>query len=165
MRKFILGVLMSALMLGVLAAPATANTVATQRFTLILVGPTSGTVIATGPITGIGTSTETEGQSADTFTFTFSQGVVNVDLIGTFELNFNPRACIAKPTESGTFTITGGSGTYKGVTGGGTFSGRGTFVGARDAQGQCPGPDSGTPPAFSIFILRAVGTANVPTGP
>ncbi len=166
MRKIIMGIVMSALTIAVLAGSASARTTTRQRFLLVSAGNPRqpGKVIASGPVTRVGIETETDGPNGDVLaTFTFDTGVVSVDLSGVRQSNFDPATCIAKPTESGTFTITGHSGIYSGVTGGGTYSGHGITVGSRGTQGQCFGPGSGIPPALSVFIARMAGTVSIPS--
>ena len=165
MQKLVMGIVISALTITMLAGSASAGTAATQHFILLSANPRDpGKVIASGPVTGVGSETDTDGPDGDVLaTFTFDTGIVSVDISGVRQSNFDPKTCIAKPSESGTFTITGGSGLYSGVTGGGTYSGHGIIVGRRGPQGQCFGPGSGVPPAQNVFIARMSGTASIPS--
>jgi hypothetical protein len=164
MRKILAAAAMSAMTFGMISAPASARTATNQRFVLVFTGRdgSPGQVAAVGPVTGIGSETETDGPSGDTLaTLTFAVGQVHVDIAGHRRVSFDPRTCIARPTESGTFTLTGGSGPYAGVTGGGTFSAEGVSIGRRGAQGQCEGPGSGVAPLMSVFVAQLAGNTRI----
>ncbi len=151
MRKKVIGVLMGAAMVVGMAGPASAGTNNQQfkiisRFNVVNGNDTSVCrVIATGPIQGTGTCTTTD----------VSDKVTDVHLLlpgGTVDLratefdstdNFNQQTCSDTFTFKEHFRITGGTGTYAGVTGSGTDTGTGVFKGARTAQGCDPNQGRG----------------------
>lgn len=155
MRKLMagLGVALGAWL--VVAGPAMAATSGDQTFTIVGEDNT-GTVVASGPITGVGTDVET---SDTTDTFVFDAGSITISHIdnpgGT--QSFNPTTCIGRGTFTGNYTITSGTGAYANATGSGTYSGRFFFVGDRDETGQCA--EEG---GFSFFTVRVSGTTTLP---
>lgn len=142
------------------AAPASAATTGSQRFTfLIREAPdeSSCQVAAAGPISGVGTCVLDEQSEEVT--------VVHVTLpTGTLELTvtnvehssqFNQQACVFRFTETETFTITGGTGAYAAATGSGTDVLQGVFVLPRSADGCDRSQERG------VIVARATGTASV----
>jgi len=155
----------------VTAPAASAHGLATQHFTLLFSTQNGvekqSLAIAKGPITGVGIETQTEEEAGDQQTsyavMHLPRGDVAVTFLETFAWTINYRACAAHGTGSGTFTITGGTGAYTGATGQGTFTDRGTLIGARDSQGQCLGPDSSVPPKLIRVRVHATGDASAPS--
>jgi hypothetical protein len=124
-------------------------------------------VRATGPIAGRGTETQTDtetptGEVVD-FTWHLRRGTVTAHALEHQTLTFNPAACTAKTVGTGTWTITSATGDYTGATGSGTFSTHGSITGARDANGNCQGPDGTAPPKSVIVSLTGIGTAALPS--
>jgi len=112
-----------------------------ERFVLKTTDPTAntGTVIATGPVTGRGTFV-LEGQGPAPFAgrFILPGGTVFVTVApDPSSTNFDPRACLLRLTTSGTVTITGGTGAFSGTSGGGRSAGRAIVRFSRDARGDC----------------------------
>ena len=70
-------------------------------------------------------------------TFVFPNGTITLARTdnpgGTGD--FNPVACVGHFTNSGTYVLTGGTGAYAGISGGGTYSTWGTVVAARTPSG------------------------------
>jgi len=121
-------------------------------------------VSATGPVQGAGVETQTDVETPDgetvDFTWHLRDGDVYLQAVEDYSMSFDPQACTAKATGTGTWVITGGTGVYANASGAGTFADRGSFTGARD-HGVCEGPDSNTPPKTSVFILRGAGTSTL----
>jgi hypothetical protein len=125
-------------------------------------------VVATGPISGIGEATQTEKQTpsggqVNYVKLHFDKGTVRmVAEEPRFGWKLNPRTCTGSAYGNGTFTITGGTGSYAGATGKGTFSTSGTAVAQRTATGKCLGGK--TPAAAMVFYveIEMKGTATVP---
>ncbi len=67
---------------------------------------------------------------------------------------FDPKTCLAQITQPGTYTISGGTGKYAGISGHGKFRYRLLFIGARNAQGKCA---QRKPPVASQLIIQASG--------
>ena len=99
------------------------------------------------------------GETVD-FTWHLPDGDVYLQAVEDYSMSFDPQACTAKATGTGTWVITGGTGLYANATGDGTFTDHGSFTGARD-HGVCEGPDSHTPPRTSVFTLQGTGTATL----
>jgi hypothetical protein len=107
------------------AGSATATT-GSQRFS-ISGSNTGGHVYASGPIAGSGRDIVL-GPNADKFVF--QNGSVTVShSVTTQNQSFDPRTCLSKFTESGTYQIASASGAYRGATGSGTYTARGTTRG------------------------------------
>ena len=121
-------------------------------------------VAATGPVQGAGVETQTDVETPDgetvDFTWHLRDGDVYLQATEDYSMSFDPQACTAKATGTGTWVITGGTGVYANASGAGTFADRGSFTGARD-HGVCEGPDSNTPPKTSVFTLKGTGTATL----
>lgn len=119
-------------------------------------------VSATGPVQGAGVETQTDVDTPDgervDFTWHLRDGEVHLQAVEDYAMSFDPQACTAKATGTGTWVITGGTGAYTGASGTGTFTDHGSFTGARD-HGVCEGPDSNTAPRTSVFTLQGTGTA------
>jgi len=118
-----------------------------QRFS-ISAGSSGGSVYASGPISGSGRDVPLN-QNADKFVF--ANGWVLVSHHATSQnQTFDPRSCLGQFTESGTYSLVKGTGAYKGVTGSGTYSARGTSRGC----------DPATAP--SRYFVTASGWTSLP---
>jgi len=140
------------------AAPAGAATTGAQTFTIYFGDGGEGTVVARGPIQGAGTETEiaNDGQGTGTDIAAFRNGTVEILHVDTgYTDSFNERACVARFSGTGNYTLVGGTGAYAGASGSGTYTYRGTFIGERTADG-CS--EDG-----SVFTtVRATGTTTLP---
>ena len=92
-------------------------------------------VTASGAITARGTDIamgDEEDPDTGTLTlkdeFAFSDGSLFVTATGRIDFSFNPQSCVRSNTFDGTYEITGGTGAYAGVSGGGSYSGRLVFI-------------------------------------
>ena len=111
---------------AVVWAGAASGGTGSQRFS-ISGGNNGGSVYASGPISGSGRDVVL-GENADRFVF--ANGSVLVSHSATSQnQSFDPRSCLGRFTESGTYQLVSGKGAYKGVTGSGTYSARGTSRG------------------------------------
>lgn len=155
-----------------LAAPAaSAHGLDMQSFTLMFTTQDGvdqpARVIAKGPIAGAGIETQTEEEIGDQqisyAVMHLPDGAVSAVFRENFAWSINLRACMARGTGGGTFTITGGTPAYAGASGEGTFVDRGTLIGARDRAGHCLGPDSPVPPKLIRVRVDATGHASVPS--
>lgn len=112
------------------------------------------TIVASGPITGVGQSIET---GPDTETDVFAQGTVNVvHPVASETDTFDPVACLVRATFSGTYTVTGGTGAFAGATGQGTFTGEFVGVLRRTADG------CSEEPVDSFSVVHASGPLTIP---
>ena len=120
---------------GVSAHPAATGT---EHFQLVGTSTTSrtGRVIAYGVFTGAAT---VDHMGKTTYKFVFSNGSFKVSYKngtgGTQSLN--PKTCLAQVSQPGTYTISGGTGKYKGITGHGKFTFTLLAIGAKNGQGKC----------------------------
>jgi hypothetical protein len=99
---------------GAGARPAVSGS---EHFQAVITSATSSTqgVIAYGAFTAVGTGHEDH--KVDTFVF--PTGSFQVTHTGKPTLKVNPKTCAVTGSESGTVTISGGTGAYKGITGAG----------------------------------------------
>ncbi len=131
MTRTLLAAVTSGLVLLSLAGTASAATTGPQTFFVYAAGPpdTARTVVASGPITGVGSVVLGQdvagpgGTRIANTTWVFRDGSLFVTLTYTFQSSFDSRSCVAASHLRGTWRITGGTGRYAGATGSGTFSG------------------------------------------
>lgn len=122
-------------------------------------GGTSGTIVASGPIRGVGEFLLPQGQGPGQFIF--PNGTVFVVINANPPvIDVNEQSCLVHITTSGTFSVTGGTGQFAGASGSGTFAGRAIVRLARDAQGEC---DFGAAPLLFFGIVRNVGDVTLDT--
>jgi len=153
MRKLLAAAIVAVAGMVGLAAPASAAT-GTQHFLIIQRDDPAATVVANGPITASGQSFEA--QNANFGVFVFPGGTVEaVHPETSSHFSFNPKTCVGTVTFTGTYRLRHGTGIYSGVSGSGTYSGRGTFISAHTATG-CSRQTS------SIVIINATGTTTLP---
>ncbi|MGH9224590.1 MAG: hypothetical protein ACRD2W_12625 [Acidimicrobiales bacterium] len=140
-----------------LAAPAGAQT-GNQSFLIHGEGDDPATVVATGPTSGVGLDFESE--ATETAVFEFDGGGFAVDHPSdSDDFDFDPRTCIGTDRFTGTYSLSGGSGAYAGVSGTGTYRGRAIFVAKRLPDGSCSEEEA---PVLNFFIVRAHGTTTLP---
>ena len=161
MLKRVVGALAGATVALVgLAGPSWAATTGTER--LLFLVRQSGeeqtcTVIASGPISGVGTCTIEDVAEGETVVHATLPGG-SFDLTTTTEDesdDFNEQACIFRFTSTEAFELTGVSGDFENATGSGTDVVRGSFFAERTPQGCDEASASG------FIIARATGTVTV----
>jgi hypothetical protein len=134
-RKLILSVAATAAALLVpalaIAAGATASTT-TERFSFAdakaSLAPPTWSVIATGHFIAGGTATQ---KTKGVLTLRFSAGTITLDLAKSHKNTSKDQtatACIQTQTGSGAYTIAGGTGAYRGISGSGQATLHNTFV-------------------------------------
>lgn len=137
---------------AVVWAGSATGTTGSQRFS-ISATDNGGTVWASGPISGSGRD---KPLSENLDKFIFPAGSVLVSHHATSQnQTFDPRSCLSRFTESGTYQLSSGTGAYRGVTGSGTYTAKGTARGVRTATG-C----SATP--RSRYFVSASGWTKLP---
>src|SRR5947209_8270094 len=135
----------SALVLLVIAGPASAAAPRQQSFTITIDladQSAPGQVVAAGPITGDGLDfTRTHRPSGarvfhDTDDLVFGADVLHIKVNGrNIPGPIDHPACIGHFSIAGTYVITGGEGSLSGAKGHGHFTGQGTLQGAPDPAG------------------------------
>jgi hypothetical protein len=150
-----------------LASPAGASPVVaggpavvtgTEHFQMMTTSGTASSfpVIAYGVFTTPGVDHESGGPGA---TFVFPGGTVKVKHTnGTGPQSFNPKTCLLQVTLRGTYTITGGTGKYKGISGHGTFTAQILGIGAK-SKGSC---SQTLPPVAWQQEIQASGPVRLP---
>jgi len=134
---------------GIAAAGTHSAASGTQNFQMMTTSATSptGSIIASGVFTAPGVDHEGKHNTA---TFTFPNGTVSLKHSnGTGKQSFNPKTCLLTINEHGTYTLTGGTGSYSGITGNGKYQLSILAIGARSG-GKCS--KSKAPVAFHQVI-------------
>ena len=132
MRKILVFAL-APLALLALAVPASAAPPEAQHFTITFdvsnPDPNApGVVVATGPISGVGTDVQLSGRSAGRTDhavdlLTFAAGSITVkDMAVTGPENFDAATCTLHENDKGVFHITSGTGAYASAKGNGHFT-------------------------------------------
>ena len=152
---------------AVLAVPAQAQAATTGRqdFHLYVIGPgpvPPGRVIAAGVINSTGTAQQVsiqqnpDGSFAGTNVYTFPVGSIRVNFVGrATSFDFDTSRCVIHFTAAGTFTMGGGTGSFSGASGGGTFSSDGRSILTWTSSG-C------TPPTYEVTQVTDRGTISLP---
>jgi hypothetical protein len=144
---------------------ATATTTTkTETFTAITTNPGSGvaSLIATGGFTAGGTML-TDGKRKLTFRFASGKFTLVIGKASKHQ-NLNLTTCLYTKTGSGVYTLTDGTGAYKGISGSGkvSFSLRAAYP---LVKGKCPQNDlpgsNGNPTAIQ-YIQTASGPVSLP---
>jgi hypothetical protein len=126
----------------------------------------TGRVVAVGPFNGAGEyrllnqQANPDGTSTDTDEFDLPDGKVFFTDTYTVVLRPAGESCTWLIQIEGTYTVTGGTGAFTGVTGGGTFTASGVFVAARDEAGNCLQLD--VPPVSFSEVVTGTGTTTLP---
>jgi len=146
---------------GVMAAAAAPHHTAasgTESFQIMTTSATgTPSVITSGVFTAAGA--DHENQKANTAKFVFSNGTVSLKHSpGKGTPSLNPKTCLATIDLHGTYTMTGGTGAYSGVTGSGTYKLSILAIAARSG-GKC---DLNIPPVAWHQVVNATGTATLP---
>jgi hypothetical protein len=169
MRKMIIAATATAAAatLAVANIATATSTTKTETFTAITTNPGSGvaSLIATGGFTAGGNAVITSGPHAKE-TFHFADGKFTLVLggPGSKHVSLNPTTCLYTKTNFGHYTLTDGTGAYKGISGSGKIS-----ASLRAAyplvKGKCPSNDqpggSGTWTAIQ-FVETASGPISLP---
>jgi hypothetical protein len=114
-------------------------------------------VIAYGVFTVAGTDHEVNG-NLDTFVFpggTFKVRHSN----GTGPETFNPKTCLFTGTIHGTYSISGGTGKYKGISGSGKYVASILGIGAKTKKGAC---SQTAAPVAQQLVIDASGSVSLP---
>jgi len=165
MRKTIVSVAAAAAavaaMGGASLAAASAHTAVsgTENFQMMTTSATSTTdsVIASGVFTAPGV--DHENQSNNTAKFVFSNGTVSLKHSpGTGTQSENPKTCLLTVNLHGTYTLTGGTGAYAGITGNGTYKLSILAIAARSG-GKC---SQSMPPVAWHQVINASGPVSLP---
>lgn len=136
------------------AGPASAATSA-QHFTILAQGDSEQTLIATGAFFAVGHA-DTVDDNNDVFVFPDGTFMVNHPQTGGSD-SFNDTTCIGTSTFTGTYSFSGGTGAYDGITGSGTYSGKVLFQAERTDTG-CSQTDGHT----LLLVVNANGTVELP---
>jgi hypothetical protein len=150
-----------------LAGSASARAAHPQRFTLYTANAHGRdlpvVVRASGAIDAVGSETQTDidtrGGQLNRVTLHFAKGTVKLVAPERFAWAPDFPSCSATASGSGTFTITGGTGTYRRASGKGTFTSRGVALGARSSDGTCLPKAQ---PAADYVIVTMTGTIALP---
>jgi hypothetical protein len=145
---------------GIAAASSHSATTGTENFQMMTTSATASTdsVIASGVFTAPGV--DHENNSANTAKFVFSNGTVSLKHSkGTGKQSFNPETCLLTIDEHGTYTLTGGTGSYAGITGNGKYQLSILAIGARNSAGKCS--QTKAPVAFHQ-VINASGPVTLP---
>jgi hypothetical protein len=144
---------------GIAIAASHSATTGTESFQMMTTSGTSpnGSVIASGVFTAPGT--DHENNNANTATFTFPSGTVSVKHSpGKGQQSVNPKTCLLTVNLHGTYTITGGTGSYAGITGNGNYKLSILAIGARSG-GKC---SQSKPPLAWHQVINATGPVTLP---
>ena len=154
MRRMLVSAALGGAALLALAGPASAVT-GDQTFVVFGTDPLAPTVVASGPIAGIGTDIESETEPSGSFVF--PEGSVQVDHPPTSgERGFIESACVGVERFVGTYSLEGGTGDYADASGGGTYSGTDVVVLSRTPDG------CGDEPELSLLAVTFNGTTTLP---
>ncbi len=157
-KRWLKGLLAGATMTGtVLVGHVTPAEAITGAQSLTVVGINDRqTVVATGPVAGVGSVTPIDAESD---LLSFANGTLRLDHPQTGgDFHLNPLTCVATATFSGTYTLGQGTGAYAGVSGAGTYSGRGVFRFGHSADGSCSEENE----LVRFFTARNTGSTSLP---
>ena len=137
---------------GVSARPAATGT---ENFQLVGTSTTSrtGHVIAYGVFTGAAT-VHHMGKAATRFVFSDGSFKLSYKNSTGGTKSLNPKTCLAQVSQPGTYTISGGTGKYAGISGNGKFTFKLLAIGAKNGQGKCV---HNQPPVEFQVIIHASG--------
>jgi len=145
---------------GIAVAGTHAPAAKTESFQMMTTSGTASTfsVIASGAFTAPGV--DHESQSGNTATFVFPNGTVRLrHSAGTGQQSFNPKTCLLTINQHGTYALTGGTGSYAGITGSGKYQLSILAIGARNSAGKCS--QTKAPVAFHQ-VINASGPVTLP---
>ena len=160
MKRLFATAMMGAALVGVVAPATNASAVVTDDQSFLIYGRDDGpaTVVATGPVSGVGIDDESDtGEAAE---FVFGGGHISVlHPPETDDFRLNEHTCVAVDRFTGTYSLVGGTGAYAGIRGAGTYRGKSILAFSRRPEGSCAVDDL---PVMSFFLVRAVGTTTLP---
>ncbi len=145
---------------GVAVAGTHSATTGTENFQFMSTSATSSTssLIASGVFTAPGV--DHEAQNGNTAKFVFANGTISLKHSkGTGKQSFNPKTCLLTINQHGTYTLTGGTGSYSGITGNGKYQLSILAIGARNSAGKCS--QTKAPVAFHQ-VINASGPVTLP---
>ena len=128
-----------------------------ETFVAMTTSPTSSrySAIATGVFTAGGY--DDSGRTADTLHF--PGGTITVRHGATHGTQvLNPKTCLFKASQTGAYTMSGGTGRYAGIRGSGTAVISILAVGARNSKGQC---SQQLPPIAWQQVITGKGHVNL----
>jgi hypothetical protein len=155
MKKAAAGLSTVAAAVALGAAPAMAAVSGPQNIVIVDTGAPGvpGRAVLSGPVSGVGTSVDTE----DAGTLFLDGGTISVSHpVTAANDTFNPATCVLTLDESGPYQFLGGTGSYAGISGRGTYTTRGTVIFARTPNG------CSEQPIASVVLVRASGTTTLP---
>jgi hypothetical protein len=143
---------------GIALAGTQGATASTESFQIMTTSGTSSnfSVIATGAFTAPGV--DHENSNGTTAAFVFPNGTVKLrHSAGTGRQSFNPKTCLLTLNLHGTYKLTGGTGKYAGITGGGRYTLSILAVAARSG-GKC---SMSKPPLAFQQVINASGPVSL----
>ena len=137
MRRTILAIAAAAMALtvGLTGAALAATSSGTEHFSLASTSFSSNSesIIATGAFTAGGT--DLSGNKVDKVKF--PGGTFKIAHKGPSKGSLNPKTCLETITGTGKYTLSGGTGAYKGISGSGTYKLSIELVANRASNGKC----------------------------
>jgi len=125
----------------------------------------SSPLIAWGVFTGAGVDREISSNPAGTKgvdTFTFAGGKFKVTHTAkTQKQSFNARTCFFSFSETGVFTLSGGTGKYKGISGSGKYALTVVGIGAKLKSGAC-NPNGNAPEIANQQMIAGTASIKLP---
>ena len=143
---------------GIAVAGTHSAATGTENFQLMSTSATSSnsSIIASGVFTAPGTDHE---GAHNTATFTFPNGTVTLKHSrGTGTQSFDPKTCLLTLNQHGTYNLTGGTGSYAGITGSGKYQLSILSIGA-SSGGKC---SKTKPPVAFHQVINASGPVTLP---
>lgn len=148
---------------GIAAASAVAGPAVggTEQFQTMVDSPTATTVrvVEWGAI-GTASDVSHPKPGSKVVRFVFPGGsykVTHSAPVGPHTLN--PKTCLLRASGHGTYTVSGGTGKYQGVTGTGKFTVSGVVILARTKSGAC---DASANPVALQQVVDGTGTVRIP---
>ncbi len=162
--------LAAAASIALLSAPwASASMTGTQSFVLTTRSTVANPVyqaVASGVFSATGTMQATSAASTAPLKATFPKGTFLINEVSTGKESgtINPSTCAAVYTDTGLkYKITGGTGSYNGITGSGTANLKFTGTLPKLSNGKCNESSSATPLAgTALSVVHASGPVTLP---
>jgi hypothetical protein len=141
------------------AAPRTAAKVTgTEHIQIMSTSPTSSTASAIG--WGVFTTAGVDHMGNTVDLLVFPGGSFKVKhSAGTGPQSFNPKTCLFQAHQHGTYTVFGGTGKYKGITGHGNYVVSVVGLGVKTKKGVC---SQTAPPVAQQLVIDATGPVTLP---